>query len=115
MTAPTVDAVTLRQVIDSGRAPRLIDVRTPAEFEAAYIPGSHNVPLDLLHEHRAEIAQHLDDDVIVVCRSGKRAVTAQRVLREFGLAKVYVLDGGILAWQDQGFAVTQLTDARPAK
>ena len=29
--------------------------------------------------------------------------------------QVYVLDGGILAWQDQGFAVTQLTDARPAK
>jgi len=105
MTAPTLDAVTLREVIDSGRAPRLIDVRTPAEFQTAHIPGSYNVPLDLLHEHRAEIAAHLDDDVIVVCRSGQRAATAERALRESGLSNVHILDGGIIAWQAKGFDI----------
>ena len=53
-------------------APRLIDVRTPAEFETLHIPGSYNVPLHLLQEHRTELARHLDD-VVLVCRSGQRA------------------------------------------
>ena len=49
--APDVDAM-LRQ----GEPLVLLDVRTPAEFAAAHIPGSYNVPLDQLTEHRAELA-----------------------------------------------------------
>jgi rhodanese-related sulfurtransferase len=49
MTTPTrqprVDPSTLREWLDRPGAPRVIDVRTPAEFETAHIPGSDNVPL----------------------------------------------------------------------
>ncbi|HEX6872940.1 MAG TPA: rhodanese-like domain-containing protein, partial [Micromonosporaceae bacterium] len=55
-----VDAATLRELIADGRGPRLIDVRTPAEFETVHIPGAYNVPLDLLREHRDELRNHLD-------------------------------------------------------
>jgi tRNA 2-selenouridine synthase SelU len=53
----------VRELLNSSRAPRLIDVRTPAEFETAHIPGAYKVPLDLLREHRDEIVKHLDRDV----------------------------------------------------
>ncbi|MBY8870624.1 rhodanese-like domain-containing protein [Micromonospora sp. PLK6-60] len=95
----TVDATTLRELIDSGRAPRLLDVRTPAEFETLHIPGAYNVPLDLLKEHRAELRQHLDEDVVLICRSGARAGQARQALAEIGLPNLHVLDGGMLAWQ----------------
>lgn len=101
----TLDADGLREAMESGRAPRLIDVRTPAEFETAHIPGSYNVPLDLLHEHRAEIIEHLDENIVVICRSGQRAATAEQALREAGLLGVHILDGGITAWQSRGFDV----------
>ena len=65
-----VDAETLREWLGRDDAPRLLDVRTPAEFGTAHIPGSYNVPLDLLKEHRDELRRHLDDDVVLVCRSG---------------------------------------------
>ena len=51
-TTPTIDAAGLRELIAAGHAPRLLDVRTPGEFETAHIPGAYNVPLDLLREHR---------------------------------------------------------------
>ena len=54
-------------------ATRLLDVRTPAEFETEHIPGAYNVPLDTLGEHGAEIRAHVTDDVVLVCRSGQRA------------------------------------------
>ncbi|MEU9743555.1 rhodanese-like domain-containing protein [Micromonospora chersina] len=95
----TLDAVSLRELIDAGLAPRLLDVRTPAEFETSHIPGSYNVPLDLLKEHREELRNHLDEDVVLVCRSGARATQAEQALAGVGLPNLKVLDGGIMAWQ----------------
>jgi rhodanese-related sulfurtransferase len=103
----TLDATTLRDLIDSGRGPRVLDVRTPAEFETAHIPGSYNVPLDLLKEHRAELRNHLDEDDVLVCRSGARATQAEQTLAQTGLPNLTVLTGGILAWQQAGAPVNQ--------
>lgn len=95
----TLDAISLRELIDAGHAPRLLDVRTPAEFETSHIPGSYNVPLDLLKEHREELRNHLDEDVVLVCRSGARATQAEQALAGVGLPNLKVLNGGIMAWQ----------------
>ncbi|GAA3778665.1 rhodanese-like domain-containing protein [Micromonospora maritima] len=106
-TPSTVDAATLRELIAAGRAPRLIDVRTPGEFEAAHVPGAYNVPLDLLKEHREELRSHLDEDVVLICRSGVRAGQAGQALGTVGLPNVRVLDGGMLAWQATNAPVVQ--------
>lgn len=107
-TSPaTLDATTLRELIAAGRAPRLLDVRTPAEFETSHIPGSYNVPLDSLREHRAELRRHLDEDVVLVCRSGNRAEQAEKALAEVGLPGLQVLQGGIVGWQSAGAPVEQ--------
>ncbi|MET8262509.1 rhodanese-like domain-containing protein [Micromonospora arida] len=98
----TLDATGLRELMNSGHAPRVLDVRTPAEFETSHIPGSYNVPLDLLKEHRQELRDHLDEDVVLVCRSGARATQAQQTLAGVGLPNLKVLDGGIMAWQAAG-------------
>jgi 3-mercaptopyruvate sulfurtransferase SseA len=76
VTTPTLslDAVTLRTRLSGPEAPRMLDVRTPAEFETAHIPGSYNVPLETLREHRAELLGHLDEQVVLVCRSGRIVV-----------------------------------------
>ena len=55
LSAVTIDSARLRQLLHSTAAPRVLDVRTPAEFETAHIAGSYNMPLDLLREHREEI------------------------------------------------------------
>ena len=102
-----VDAATLCASLESPSAPRVLDVRTPAEFETAHIPGSYNVPLDTLREHRAELLGHLDEQVVLVCRSGRRAVTAERALAGAGLPNLRILDGGILAWQASGAQVNR--------
>jgi len=82
--------------------PRLLDVRTPAEFTTSHIPGSYNVPLPLLREHRDELRSHLDDDVVLVCRSGTRATEAETLLGSTGLANLHVLTGGVSAWEAAG-------------
>ena len=108
MTAPaTIDSQDLSERLGSAAPPRVLDVRTPGEFETAHIAGAYNVPLDLLREHRDEIIRHLDEDVVLVCRSGQRAAQAEETLRNAGLANVHILDGGITAWEAKGFAVNR--------
>lgn len=102
-----VDSHGLTERLDSAVPPRLLDVRTPAEFETAHIPGSYNVPLDLLREHRDEISKHLDDEVVLICRSGQRAAQAEETLRAAGLPNVHFLEGGIVDWETKGFAVNR--------
>lgn len=97
-----LDVHTLRERLNTGAAPRLLDVRTPAEFETAHIPGSYNVPLDTLREHRDELRRHLDEDVVLVCRSGNRAAQAEKAFAEVGLPGLRILDGGIVSWEGTG-------------
>jgi rhodanese-related sulfurtransferase len=110
MTAhATINSQHLSDRLGSAVPPRVLDVRTPGEFETAHIAGAYNVPLDLLREHRDEIVKHLDDDVVLVCRSGQRAAQAEETLRNVGLTNVDILDGGITAWQAKGFPVNRGT------
>ncbi|MBE1530926.1 rhodanese-like domain-containing protein [Actinomadura algeriensis] len=96
MTPRPLDTAALRRLLDSPDAPRVIDVRTPAEYESVRIPGSWNVPLDLLRAHAAELRDHLGDRTVLVCRSGVRSEQAAEVL---ALDGPRVLSGGLTAWQ----------------
>lgn len=101
----TVDAPSLAEQLGNptGPVPTLIDVRTPVEFEAGHIPGAVNLPLDELQGSLDELGGVLHDhDVVLVCRSGRRAGQAQEALRQVGLDHSSVLTGGILAWEAIG-------------
>ena len=106
MRAPAIlNAADLRGLLDSPNPPRILDVRTPGEFEGVHIAGAYNVPLDLLREHSDEIRTHLDDHVVLVCRSGQRATQAEQTLHDTGLTNVHILDGGMNSWEANGFSV----------
>ncbi|MCX5345950.1 rhodanese-like domain-containing protein [Streptomyces atratus] len=98
----SITPAVLHRLVQEERAPRILDVRTPGEFRTVHIPGAYNVPLNTLREHRNELLAHLDEDVILVCRSGARAAQAEKALAEAGLPNLRVLEGGINAWEMAG-------------
>lgn len=106
-TATRVDAPTLEQWLTDGTDVRVLDVRSPAEFEGIHIPGAYNVPLDTLGEHAQDIQRHVEDPVVLVCRSGMRASQAEQRLAAAGMSNVKVLDGGMMAWEKAGGKVNR--------
>jgi rhodanese-related sulfurtransferase len=90
-------------------ATRLLDVRSPAEFETEHIAGAYNVPLDTLGEHGSEIRAHVTDDVVIVCRSGQRALRAEEALASAGMTNLHVLEGGMASWLAAGQPVRRGT------
>jgi rhodanese-related sulfurtransferase len=84
---------------------RVVDVRSPVEYESAHIAGSHNLPLDLLPPHAATLGERADTPLVLVCRSGQRARQAQDILHSADLHDVQVLEGGLAAWERAGLPV----------
>lgn len=89
------------QLLADRPAVHLIDVRTPSEFSDQRIEGSDNIPLDSV-QHRLGDLRRGAAPAVIVCRSGARASVAARQLRTAGMMDVYVLDGGVLAWDAAG-------------
>ena len=86
-------------------AVRILDVRTPGEFESAHIWGAYNVPLDTIAEHAREIGTNGETPLVIVCQSGQRATRAGDALRSAGMANLHVLEGGMGAWISAGLEV----------
>jgi adenylyltransferase/sulfurtransferase len=76
----------------------LLDVREPAEWEAARIEGALLVPLGELAARLGELEDWKTRRVVVHCRSGARSAKAAKLLQQHGFGDVWNLAGGIQAW-----------------
>ncbi len=101
--------LTPEAVAATGLQLRLLDVRTPGEFEAAHLAGSYNIPLDTLPEHAAEIRNAVGRPIVLVCQSGSRAAKAADLLKTAGLTDVAVMEGGMNRWLVEARAVIRGT------
>ena len=80
---------------------RLIDVREPDEFtgELGHIEGAELVPLAELEKHAASWDKKRP--LVMVCRSGRRSLTAANALIDQGFEQVMNLRGGMIAYRAQ--------------
>ncbi|MCC9194459.1 rhodanese-like domain-containing protein [Arthrobacter sp. zg-Y916] len=94
-TTKTIDAPTLKALLEDNPNLTVIDVRNPAEFESAHLPGSHNIPLPMLSAHTVELSARLGSEVVILCQSGVRAKQAHERLAAAGLQGGQVLTGSV--------------------
>ena len=102
--ASTVSAPEFKKVVDQKEG-ILLDVRTPEEFAEGHLPEAINI--DYNAPGFKEELNKLDKTKTyeVYCRSGKRSGNATNLMVSEGFNKVINLDGGILAWQENGYEV----------
>jgi rhodanese-related sulfurtransferase len=77
----------------------VLDVRTAAEFAAGHVPGARNVSHELLASRLDELSAARDKQVVLYCRSGRRTLLAEDVLRKAGFTRIGHLEGDYLAWE----------------
>ncbi len=94
----------LAAMLESGADPLLLDVREDHELVSAlgHIEGVINIPVWMLPHRLNSLEDSKDRDIIVICRSGSRAVTAAQILKKAGFSSVLVLIGGMNAWRQDG-------------
>lgn len=89
---PTVGVDEFAAAVDAGA--QVLDVRSPAEWEAGHLPGSvHRYVLGLTGSGPDGIA--FDEPVWVACGSGVRASMAAGLLLAQGIRPVVLAEGGV--------------------
>jgi rhodanese-related sulfurtransferase len=101
-TTALITPAELTDRLTAGHTPTLVDVRSPAEYETAHIPGSINIPLPVVTGHATALAAEFDGPVVLVCQAGTRARTAHTALAAAGAKELSVLDGGVAAHTTSG-------------
>jgi rhodanese-related sulfurtransferase len=85
-----------RWIKERQRALRVIDVRSPEEFESFHVPTAERIPIDSL-----PLAKFRRDETIVLySEGGAHAAQAWVFLRAMGYDSVYFLRGGLYEWLD---------------
>lgn len=86
----------------------VLDVRSPEEYASGHVPGAVNIPYDQMASRVAEVPK--DKDVVLYCRSGRRAGIAAEVLADQGYERLQHLEGDIVAWVEKGRPVATPLD-----
>ncbi|WP_187263833.1 rhodanese-like domain-containing protein [Pontibacter beigongshangensis] len=99
MITTDITADELKERLNKGETPVIIDVREPWEYEESRIEGAKNIPLGNLPQQLDDLEELKEQEVIVQCRSGARSANAKAFLQQNGFNQVRNLLGGILAYQ----------------
>jgi rhodanese-related sulfurtransferase len=86
---------------------KVVDVRTPVEFQEVHIPIATNLPLDQLNAKEIERLKAEPGPIYVICRSGSRGKQACERIAAAGLENVVNVEGGTLAWDQAGLPVVR--------
>jgi molybdopterin/thiamine biosynthesis adenylyltransferase/rhodanese-related sulfurtransferase len=86
----------LKQHLDSGAPIRILDVRQPLEWEIVHLEDSSLVPRDRLVAELPKLGR--EEELVIVCRTGRRSARVVAWLRASGFTRVRNLDGGLTAW-----------------
>ena len=108
MSVTSISPRQLSDLVRSGAAVDLIDVRTPVEFREVHVGFARNLPLDQLEAGQVQAQrQSSDQPLYVICRSGSRGRQACEKLIAGGVTNVVNVEGGTLAWDQAGLPVVR--------
>jgi hydroxyacylglutathione hydrolase len=88
--------VDLKSTLSRGGKPELLDVRPSNEWRSTRIPGSTNIPLEMLPVRFSELKR--SKPLVVLCEDGYRSAVASSWLQSKGFESVHYLIGGMCAY-----------------
>jgi len=94
-----LSAVEVREKLDKGEKPFIIDARSPEEWEEMRLGiGEHLIPVGALRNRLNELPKDKNTEIITYCKISLRGYEAARTLVANGYTNVKVMEGGIMAW-----------------
>lgn len=95
-------------VIKVNRGGVFVDTRGAEEFAKGHIQGSKNIELAKVRAGEVKgLEKFKDAPIVTVCNYGNTARAAATALEKAGFSQVYVLQGGLQAWQNASLPVSK--------
>jgi len=84
----------------------LLDVRTIQEFKAGHLRDATLIPLKELDKNLEKLKEDKNKKILVYCQTGRRSISASRILEKNGFTPINV-EGGIIVMKREGFEVVK--------
>jgi sulfur-carrier protein adenylyltransferase/sulfurtransferase len=110
-----VSTAELKERLDAGDAPLLLDVREPDEWAEGHLPGAVHIPRGNLESRVEGLFPDRSGEIVIYCASGARSAFATKTLNELGYSHVANLAGGFVDWKRNGFPFTTPRTLEPAQ
>lgn len=91
-----IEPKALAELMSKGVPLRIIDVRDPQEVQDQPFLGAENIPLEQVPQRLKDLDPN--EEIIIICRSGRRSALAAKYLIQEGFTNVKHLKGGMNAW-----------------
>lgn len=94
-----ISSLEVREKLDRGEKPFILDVRNPEEFEEMRLGiGEKLIPLGKLRCNLDKLPQDKNAEIITYCKISLRGYEAACCLTSKGYTNVKVLEGGVVSW-----------------
>jgi rhodanese-related sulfurtransferase len=91
-----ITPVELKQRLEHGQRPLILDVREHGEVAIAPFPGACHIPMGEIPSRLTELDP--ERETVVVCHHGIRSAQVAMYLARLGFERISNLVGGIDAW-----------------
>ncbi len=81
---------------------RLVDIRENEELKIGYIEGTAFAPNSMIKDNIEKLFPEKHVSLILYCASGRRSLSAAKILHEMGYDDVASMAGGFNAWIETG-------------
>ena len=89
-------------MIERGRPPAIVDVRSRREYDRGHVPGAVNIPFWAAFARADLVPVSHDTPVVIYCEHGPRAGMSKLALRMRGFERILYLDGHMQGWRKAG-------------
>jgi rhodanese-related sulfurtransferase len=100
----TIHPLKLEALLETSQPVEILDIRPHAEFEKVHIEGARSMPSAEISAGTLVDARQLlmTDPLYLVSESGTLAQLQARALERQGMDNLFVVAGGMRAWQSSG-------------
>jgi rhodanese-related sulfurtransferase len=95
----------VKQRLDAGETPLIIDVREESEYAAGRIPGAKHLGKGIIERDIESAVPDPATELILYCGGGYRSALAADNLQKMGYTNVISMDGGMRGWREAGLPV----------
>jgi len=99
---PELAPAEVKQKLDRGEKPVLLDVREKEEYRDGHLEGALSLPRGFLEIRVEEAVPDHSTPIVAYCAGGTRSLIAARTLREMGYENVISMSGGFTGWKNAG-------------
>ncbi len=104
-SAKTLSSGQLKTLLEQANPPLVLDVRDAERYQGhhGHIGGALNIPHDEIMPRIHRLDGHRNRTIVIVADDAAAATASRQLLEQLGFDSIYLLEGGIRAWEESGY------------